>query len=195
VLEKLVTLKDAQKVLIRSMQPGDAELSFDFFKSLPPADRKYLRRDVTHYRVVRQRLDAIDRGRARVLVAVHGGRIIADGCLQLEGHGWGDNVAEIRLIIGAGWKRKGLGMLMAQELFHLAAEHRVDRIVVRMMRPQKAARAIFRKLGFTDEFVIPKHVRDLSGDWQDMVIMRCNLEDLWNEMEILTATMDVPRHG
>jgi RimJ/RimL family protein N-acetyltransferase len=149
---------------------------------------------VSHYRVVRQRFDAVDRGRSRIFVAIHSGRIIADGCLQLEGHGWGDNVAEIRFIIAEGWKRKGLGTLMAQELFHRAAEDRVDRIVVRMMRPQKAARAIFRKLGFTDEFIIPKHVRDLSGEWQDMVIMRCNLEDLWNDMEFLAQSMDVPRY-
>ena len=109
---------------------------------------------------------------------------------ELAGHGWGDNIAEFRLIVSKPYQRAGLGTRLAREIYLLAAKHRVDRIVARIMRPQKGAYSILHKLGFHDEFLIPEHVRDATGDWQDMIIMRCNLEDLWREMENLVADSD-----
>jgi ribosomal protein S18 acetylase RimI-like enzyme len=191
---KKVTLKDDQVVLIRDMAASDVDRSYDFFAALPAADRKYLRRDVTRRDVVERRVEIMKDGRVRRLVALSGREIVADGSLDLEGHGWGDEVAEIRLIVARPFQRLGLGRLMARELFLLAAQNRVERIVVRMLAPQKAALSIFRKLGFHDEFLIPQHVRDREGKLQDMIIMRCNLEDLWHEMENLVEFSDFPRN-
>jgi L-amino acid N-acyltransferase YncA len=82
---------------------------------------------------------------------------------------------------------------MARELFHLASQHRVDRIVARLMRPQAGAHRIFKRLGFNEEFLIPEHVRDQSGAWQDLIIMRCPLEDLWRDLEDELAGADWQR--
>jgi GNAT superfamily N-acetyltransferase len=192
-IDKQVTLKDGRAVTIRSMRPDDVQRSFEFFCGLPEEDRKYLRVDVTRRDLVERRtLEAGERG-IRRLVAVHDGEIAADGALELEGHGWGDNVAEVRLIVGRRWQRLGLGMLVARELFHLAARNRVDRIVARLMRPQVGAHRIFRRLGFNEEFLIPEHVRDQSGVWQDLIIMRCPLEKLWRDLEDEAANGDWQR--
>jgi hypothetical protein len=83
---------------------------------------------------------------------------------------------------------------MAHELYMLANEHQVERLIVRMMRPQRGARNIFHKLGFHEEFLIPDHVKDLDGNWQDLIIMRSNLARQWNEMEELQAELDWQRH-
>ena len=192
-VDKKVTLKDGRAVTIRSMRPDDVQRSFEFFCGLPEEDRKYLRVDVTRRDLVERRtLEAGERG-IRRLVAVHDDEIAADGALELEGHGWGDNVAEVRLIVGRAWQRLGLGLLVARELFHLAASHRVDRIVARLMRPQVGAHRIFRRLGFNEEFLIPEHVRDQSGVWQDLIIMRCPLEKLWRDLEDEAANGDWQR--
>ena len=191
---KKVTLKDDQVVLIRDMKANDIDRSFDFFSGLPADDRKYLRRDVTRRDVVERRIKIMKNGRVRRLVALSGKEIVADGSLDLEGHGWGDGVAEIRLIVARPFQRLGLGRQLARELFLLAAQNRVERIVVRMLAPQEAALNIFRKLGFHDEFLIPQHVRDREGNLQDMIVMRCNLEDLWQEMENLVEFSDFPRN-
>ena len=66
-------------------------------------------------------------------------------------------------------------------------------IVVRMMRPQIAARSIFRKLGFHEETVLPDYVKDLEGHKQDMILMRCDLQALWNELEDFISTWDWQR--
>jgi hypothetical protein len=40
----------------------------------------------------------------------------------------------------------------------------------------------------------PEHVRDRNGNWQDLIIMRCNIEDLWVEMEGLLEGSDRQWH-
>ncbi len=193
-INKTVTLADGRKVTIRNMHPDDVEPSFTFFCELPDEDRKYLRLDVTRREVVERRTTELDRSRVERIVVVHEDEIVADGSLELQGHGWGDKVAEVRLIIARPWQRFGLGTLVARELFHLASKHRMDRIVVRLMRPQVGAHRIFQRLGFHEEFLIPEHVRDQAGEWQDLIIMRCPLEDLWREMEFELETSDWQRH-
>jgi acetyltransferase len=193
-IEKNVTLKDGRQVTVRHLRPSDVERSYEFFCALPEEDRKYLRVDVTRRRMVERRTTEIDRSRTERLVVVHDDVIVADGALELEGHGWGDKVAEIRLIVARDWQRYGLGTLLARELFHLASRYRVDRIVARLMRPQMGAHRIMQRLGFSEEFLIPEHVRDQDGNWQDLIIMRCPLEDLWQEMESEFENSDWRRH-
>jgi GNAT superfamily N-acetyltransferase len=193
MLDKSAKLRDGRNVVIRLMVPEDAEHSLRFFANLPEEDRRYLRTDVMRRSVVERRAKEVDPDRVLRLVAVDGTTIVADGALELAGHGWGTNIAEVRLIVARPYQRLGLGTVLARELYFLAAERKVDRIVVRMMRPQKGARRIFRQLGFKDEYLIPEHVRDLNGEWQDLIIMRCNLEDLWSEMEGMLEGADLNR--
>ena len=193
-IEKSVTLKDGRVVTVRSMHPSDVDRSYEFFCALPEEDRKYLRVDVTRRKMVERRTKELDPTRIERLVVVHDDQIIADGALELEGHGWGENVAEIRLIVSRDWQRYGLGTVVARELFHLASQCRVDRIVARLMRPQAGAHRIMKRLGFSEEFLIPEHVRDQEGMWQDLIIMRCPLEDLWREMESNFQSSDWRRH-
>lgn len=193
-VEKRVTLKDGREVTVRTMRPDDVERSYEFFCALPDEDRKYLRVDVTRRALVERRTKELDPNRIERLVVVHDDEIVADGALELEGHGWGDNVAEIRLMVSRDWQRFGLGTLLARELFHLASRNRVDRIVARLMRPQIGAHRIMKRLGFSEEFLIPEHVRDQDGTWQDLIILRCPLDDLWREMEDQFESSDWRRH-
>jgi RimJ/RimL family protein N-acetyltransferase len=189
-VEKTVTLKDGAEVAIRNMRPSDVEMSFAFFGALPEEDRRYLRVDVTRREIVERRTTELDSGRVDRLVAVVGDEIVADGSLELQGHGWGDAIGELRLIVARPYQHRGLGTLLARELYYLALQHKLDRIVVRVMRPQSRAHRIMRRLGFREEFLIPEHVRDLDGAWQDLIIMRCNLDELWREMESLVEASD-----
>jgi RimJ/RimL family protein N-acetyltransferase len=189
-VEKTVSLKDGQEVMIRNMRPADVEASYAFFNELPEEDRRYLRVDVTRRDVVERRTTEIDIGRVDRLVAVVGDEIVADGALELQGHGWGDSIGEIRLMVARPFQHLGLGTLLARELYYLALQHKLDRIVVRVMRPQSRAHRIMKRLGFKEEFLIPDHVRDQDGTWQDLIIMRCNLDELWREMESLVEASD-----
>lgn len=192
-MDKEVCLKDGTPVAIRTMTAADLEASCAFFAALSKLDRAYLRRDVTRREVVAQRIEALGSGKVKRLVALIGDRIVADAALEMAGQGWDEHVAELRLIVAREYRRKGLGALMARELYALAAEAKIEELRVKMMRPQKAARSIFRKLGFHEETLLPDYVKDARGKKQDLILMRCDLEALWRELEDFMATRDWQR--
>ncbi len=182
-MEKTVQIKDGTDVVIRPMTMEDLDRSVEFFKRLPEGDRVFLRYDVTKPERLEERIAEMDRGLVKRLVAVREDRIIADGALELIREGWKKHMGELRLVVSRAYQRKGLGALMARELYGLAASEKLEEIVVRMMRPQEAARSIFGRLGFKEDAVLPGYVRDRHGQRQDLVVMRCNLEELWRTME------------
>ena len=182
-MKKMVRLKDGTQVLIRPLTVDDLDRSFGFFKGLPKEDRVLLRVDVTQRDLVEERIRMIETGNVKRLVAVVDDKIIADGAMELSGHGWAEHVAEIRMIVSREYQRKGLGHLMARELHALAASARVEVIVCLMMRPQKVAQSIMRKLGFREEVLLPDWVKDVGGQSQDLVVMRCDLKVMWQELE------------
>jgi len=192
-VEKKVRLKDRTEVLIRHMMPEDLDLSLAFFESLPEEDRAYLRRDVVQREVVEKRIREIHASDVIRLVATAGDQVVADGSLERSTEEWKKHVGELRLIVARPYRRKGLGRLMARELFLLAASAKMEEILVRMMRPQKAAQSIFHRLGFHQEVVLPDYVVDREGKKQDMILMRCDLEALWREMEDFLASGDWER--
>lgn len=182
-MTKTVKLKDQTEVLIRTMTPDDFEKSLAFFRALPEEDRIFLRRDVTKAEVIKERIREIEQGSAKRLLAVVDDEIVADGALEFPVHGWEKHVGGLRLIIARPYQRKGLGSLMARELYQLAGDAGVEEILVRMMRPQVGARRVFEKMGFREEAVLLKYAKDHEGRKQDLILMRCDLEGLWKQME------------
>ena len=192
-MEKIESLKDETKVTIRELQVRDLARLMKFYSALPPEDRKYLRIDVTNREVVRQRIELTEEGNVIRLIALHNDEIIADGALELSGEEWRKHQGELRVIVARPFQHKGLGMIMVRELYFIAVEKNVDQVVVKMMRPQVAAQRIFRKLGFREELLIPDYVRDMAGKKQDLVIMTCDIKELWKELEHFYTDTDWQR--
>jgi L-amino acid N-acyltransferase YncA len=184
------TLKDGTKVVIRSLTIDDLDKLMNFYNSLPLEDRQYLRIDVTNRSVVEKRIKAIAAGDVARIVALHDDKIIADGALELTREEWRKHQGELRVIIARDFQRKGLGMLMVRELYFLAVEKNVELAVVKMMRPQVGAQRIFRKLGFMEEHLFPDYVVDGAGKRQDLIVMTCNIKDLWEELEHFYSDSD-----
>ena len=192
-MEKIETLKDETKVTIRELQVKDLDRLMKFYSGLPPEDRKYLRIDVTNRGVVQQRIELTKEGNVFRLIALRDDEIVADGALELSGEEWRKHQGELRVIVARPFQHKGLGMIMVRELYFLAVEKNVDQAVVKMMRPQVAAQRIFRKLGFREELLIPDYVRDIAGKKQDLIIMVCNIKELWKELEHFYSDSDWQR--
>jgi ribosomal protein S18 acetylase RimI-like enzyme len=192
-MNNIETLKDGTKVVIRSLTIDDLDKLMNFYNSLPIDDRKYLRIDVTNRSVVEDRIKAIDSGDVARIVALHDDKIIADGALELTREEWRKHQGELRVIIAKDFQRKGLGMIMVRELYFLAVEKNVELAVVKMMRPQVGAQRIFRKLGFMEEHLFPDYVVDGVGKKQDLIVMTCNIKDLWEELEHFYSDSDWQR--
>ena len=180
---EMIELNDGREVIIDALQPSDLDGLLEFFRKLPEEDRIFLRMDVTDREMVMQRMRETEEGKAHRLVARDGSRIVAYGVLEFEGHGWQEHVGELRLIVARDFQRAGLGMHLARELYLLATRERVEVIVARLMAPQEAARRILERLGFTEEAVLKEHAKDRRGRRQDLVLMRCDLQTLLQEMK------------
>jgi len=182
-MEKRSVLKDGTEVVIRAARPDDVDKSLAFFQDLSSEEKAYLRVDVSRRDVVAKRLANQGPGSVKRLLAVVGENIVADGAIEFSEAGWESHIGELRLLVADAFQRKGLGMLMAEELYLLAAQEKVDEIIVKLMAPQTEAKKIFTRLGFHEAAVLKGFVKDVRGLKQDLVIMRCNLEALWNELE------------
>jgi RimJ/RimL family protein N-acetyltransferase len=181
--KKRETLKDGTKVLIRDLHYEDLDKLMIFYRSLPVEDRVYLKVDVTKRKVVEQRMKLNEEGTFFRILALHDDEIIGDGMFEIFKEEWRKHQGELRVIVARPFQRKGLGMLMFRELHSLAMKKDVDKIVVKMMKPQKGAINICKKLGFHKETVIPNYVWDQADEPQDLVIMTCKPKDLWRELE------------
>jgi L-amino acid N-acyltransferase YncA len=192
-MNKIETLKDGKKVIIRSLRSEDLDKLMAFYRSLPIEDRRYLRVDVTDKKVVAERIKTAERDKIFRIIALYQDRIVGDGALELSGEEWRRHQGELRVIVARAFRRRGLGLVMMRELYFLAAARDVKKLVAKMMRPQKSARAICLRLGFREELLIPDYVEDLSGKSQDLVIMTCDLNDLWSELEEFYGASDWQR--
>jgi len=180
---KSLELKNGTEVSLRRMRRSDFDRSLAFFQALPESVRGYLRGDVSQPGFVAKRILDMEAGRVYRLVALDGDAIVGDGALELSGHEWESHIGELRLIIAVDFQRQGLGTMMARELYGLANQEKLDEIVVRMMKPSETVRRIFRRFGFHDEVLMPGFVRDIYGKPQDIILMRCELSELWKKME------------
>lgn len=192
-MEKNEKLKDGTEVVIRRLALYDLDRLMSFYQKLPLDDRKYLKFDVTNRNVVARRLKRIESGDDIRVIALLNGEIIASGALELSGEGWSKHQGDIRVIIASGFQHRGLGTLLIRELYFIAIQNNVETIVARMMRPQVGAQHIFHKLGFREEILLPDFVKDLEGTTQDMIVMTCNVKDLWKELDHLFSESDWQR--
>jgi len=182
-MEKIEKLKNDIKVTIRKLNSDDLGKLMAFYSVLPEEDRKYLRVDVTDRDVVAQRIGFIEKGNIIRIIALYKKKIVADGALELFSDEWEKHHGELRVIVAQDFQRRGLGSLIMRELYFLAVQKKIETLVVKMMRPQTAARSICRRLGFHEEAIVPDYVRDMTGTAQDMVVMTCDMQEFWKELE------------
>jgi RimJ/RimL family protein N-acetyltransferase len=193
-LEKSVELKNGAAVRIRPLEAEDAERLYWFLGGLTDEDRRYLRTDVNDRDLVIQRARQEDPSLVVHLIAENGKEIIAEALLETPGPGWDEDIGEVRILVAPEYRRKGLGFVLARELYFVAVEKRLRKVMARIMRPQSGARRILRRLGFSEEVLLPDHVRDQDGQIQDLFLMSADLEDLRRELGTIFESSDWRRH-
>jgi len=182
-MNEKIKLKDGTEVLLRLLKKSDQDQLTVFFNSLSKEDRMYLRVDVTDKNTIEQIIKSSESDENIRIIAQIEGKIVAHGLLELEKREWKKHFGEIRILILKDYRRKSMGMLLARELYALAISEKVEEIIVKIMKPQVAALNIFRRLGFKKDVVLPDYVKDLEGRKHDLIIMRCDVNEMWKELE------------
>ncbi len=180
---KHVTLKDGRRVVLRPLEAGDFDELYAFFQGLTEEDRLFLRHDVSDPDLVRKWTEHRDFSRIIPLVAVEGGKIVADGTLHVTGYGWMQHVGHIRLVTARTHRQSGLGTLIARELVALANERNLEKLQAHVIEDNTGAVKMFQRLGFEMAAVLKDLPKDQHGKKRNLAIMISDVANLGQTME------------
>ncbi len=110
-------------------------------------------------------------GESATLLAERGGSLVGCATVQSERDAWSAHVAELRVLVAASERGRGLGRALTQEVFAAALSAGIEKLMVRMTPDQKAALRTFQGLGFRPEALLQEHVKDQSGRKHDLLIL------------------------
>ena len=100
----------------------------------------------------------------------------------LPGRGWSSHVAELRLIVGAQHRGRGLGRTLARWGLVKALELGCTHVYVEVVAEQQALVTMFRGLGFQPEALLADFVRDGAGQPHDLMLLTHHAEDNWSAL-------------
>ena len=165
------TMVKDQKVSLRLMQSEDRSALLGFAKSLPEDDLLFLAVDITREEALDQWVQNIQSGQIRTVLAEANGKLIGHGTLNHNALQWTRHLGEIMLLISPDRRGIGLGSLLANELFSIARELGLQKIVARMASEQRGALQVFERLGFRAEALLGDYVIDREGRTHDLIVM------------------------
>jgi L-amino acid N-acyltransferase YncA len=158
-------------ITFRLMTPADKEPFRDFVRSVPEEDNFFLLLDVRQDRSLDHWMRGVETGRTISVIALENGKMVGYGNLHTSELNWTRHVGEVRLQVARSHRGRGLGKVLAQEVFSIARSRGLQKIMARMASSQTGARQVFASLGFQPEALLADFVIDAQGRTQDLVIM------------------------
>jgi L-amino acid N-acyltransferase YncA len=158
------------------MVPADSDALLDFFQSLPPEERIYLKDEVTDPAVIAQWARTLDYGRVLPLLAFLDGQLIGDGTLHHRRAGARKHVGEVRVVVHPAYRNRGVGRALLHKLIDLAGEKGLKQLLFEVVPDtEQAARHTAQVLGFLPIATLPTHVCDAQGALHDLLILERRL--------------------
>lgn len=176
---KEVTFKDGFKCILRPMVCDDQEALYRFFIALPEEDRRYLRDDPTDRKLVEKWCRELNYDKVFPILAEHKGKILANATLHRQMFGWGKHVGEIRITIAVGYRQRGLGSQLVEELSRIAVKSNLDKLCAKVVASQTNVIHVFKKTGFNQATILKNFVKDVhQHEYRDIAIL---VKDLTRE--------------
>ena len=170
------SLRDGHKISLRLMQPGDKDLLLAFARSLPADDLLFLRRDITQAASVDEWIAEIESGETYTVLGFDGDKLLGEGDLHYNAADWTRHLGEIRLLLSPAARGRGLGRVLAEEIYAIAQQLQLELLTARMVLDQAAAQSVFRRLGFQREAVLWDYVIDADGKTHDLLVATRRLQ-------------------
>ena len=178
-----IKLDNNTEVTLRLMTPADADRVLNFARSLPEEDLLFLRIDITDPAVVNEWVRNLSTGRTTTLIAEANGSMVGYASLHNNETSWMRHLGEIRLQVGQRLRGQGLGRALASEIFEIARDLDVQKIVAQMTPDQKSAIATFERMGFQPEALLQDFVMDRAGRTRDLVVMSYDVTGLTDRVD------------
>ncbi|HZA22581.1 MAG TPA: GNAT family N-acetyltransferase, partial [Dehalococcoidia bacterium] len=138
----------------------------------------YLKENVASPEVIQDWTSNLDYRRVIPIIALTGDKIVADATLHRSHSRARYHIGEIRIVVDPNYREVGLGRRLIQELLDIAAMLGLHKVIFELVaQREKAAIAVAGSVGFREVAVLKAWVRDILGEYQDLVIMEMPLKD------------------
>jgi RimJ/RimL family protein N-acetyltransferase len=165
------TVIDGKTFTLRLMTANDKGKMLAFAKSLPEDDLLFLAIDITQEHAVDNWVENIEKGRLHTILVECDGKLVGHGSLIHEEQVWTRHIGGMILLLAPETRGKGLGNILAGELFGYAEEIGLRKVMARMAATQKGAIQVFERLGFKAEALLTDCVIDRNDKTHDLIIM------------------------
>ncbi|MBM4256851.1 MAG: N-acetyltransferase [Deltaproteobacteria bacterium] len=171
---RAVTLENNATLNLRLMTPADSHRIVTFARSLPEDDLLFLRTDITKALVVMLWCQNIKSGLTVTVLAERGQEIVGYASMHRNEVTWQRHLGELRVQVGPQYRALGLGRTLAAEIFAIAREMGLRKIVAHMTPDQQGAIATVKRYGFEQEALLRDFVIDRVGRTRDLLVMTCD---------------------
>jgi L-amino acid N-acyltransferase YncA len=185
---RTVSLADGTPVRLRLMHTGDVHRLLAFARSLPEDDLQFLRVDITKMLVVMLWAQNIKAGQTVTVLAEQGREVAGYASVHHDQVSWQRHLGELRIQVGPAYRGKGLGTTLGREIFAIAPDMGVEKIVAHMTPNQTQAMALVKRSGFRQEALLHDFVIDRGGRKNDLVVMTCDVAPPGEEAPVVAGS-------
>ena len=162
-------LRDGRRVLIRPFAEHDTKALFDFFQNLPLEVRRFAWDNIDDPALVDSWGANIDYSKVLPLIAVNGGRIVADATMHCRDRGPLRLVGRIKWLLDPEYRGQGLGITLVNNFISIARDYGLRHLSCMPIADLEAdAIQTLTELGF-EKYSIPGYGADPNGQAYDMV--------------------------
>lgn len=172
---KRLTLKDGYTCELRPLEPGDEQAFHEFFLAVPEPERMFIKHRVTEREVIRAWCRDIDLGRNLPLLAVAGGRIVADCTLHQQLGGWKRHIGRVSVLVHKDYRGRGLARALVEEIIAIARQCGLEKLEAEFMGEQAGAMKVFAFHGFNELLRLPDYVKDMQAISHDYILTGLDL--------------------
>lgn len=172
---KKLALKEGFSCEARPLRKTDEQAFFEFFQAVPERERMFIKHRVTEPEVIRQWCQSIDLGRNLPLLAVAGGKILADCTLHQQLGGWKRHIGRVSILVHKDYRNRGLARTLLAETIDIARQCGLERLEAEFIGGQEAAMKVFSHAGFSELLRLDDYVKDMQAVTHDYVLMGLEL--------------------
>ena len=158
-------------ITLRLMTAADKNAVLEFARLLPENDLLFLSFDITDEAFVENWAKRTEKGNWHTILVESDNKLVGHGSLMQTEQVWSRHLGEIILLLSPEMRGKGLGNILAGELFAVAEDLGLQKVVARMASEQKGAIQVFEKLGFKIEALLADYVIDRQNRTHDLIAM------------------------
>lgn len=173
---KEIKLHDGSKSRVRPLRKEDEKEFHAFFQAVPEPERMFIKHRVTDPAVIRDWCQNIDLGRNLPLLAVIGGKVVADATLHQQLGGWRRHIGRVSVLVHPDFRHRGLARALIAEILQIARENGLEKVEAEFIGEQDAAVKMFALLGFSQLLRLDDYVKDMQAIAHDYILMGLDLK-------------------